>query len=72
VVEACNLVEEATLLNSKYENMAKFVWRLNNGSNVLVEILEVGRTSTNMKRIGFDNGIVIKEIKVPTNKFFPL
>lgn len=72
MVEACNLVEEATLLNSKYENMAKFVWRLNNGSNVLVEILEVGRTSTNMKRIGFDNGIVIKEIKVPTNKFFPL
>lgn len=72
MVEACNLVEEATLLNSKYENMAKFVWRLNNGSNVLVEILEVGKTSTNMKRIGFDNGTVIKEIKVSTNKFFPL
>jgi len=33
------LQEENTLLNSKLENMTKYVRMLNNGSNVLDEIL---------------------------------
>ncbi len=61
--------EENTLLNSKLENMTKFVRMLNNGSNVLDEILQVGKSSGNMKGIGFDYGIVNKEIKISTKKF---
>ena len=38
-----SLQEENTLLNSKLENMTKYVRMLNNGSNVLDEILQVGR-----------------------------
>lgn len=49
------LEEEIALLNSKLENMTKFVCMLNNGSNILDEILEVGKTSINLKGIGFEH-----------------
>jgi len=65
------LQEENTLLNSKFENMTKSVRMLNNGSNVLDEILQVGKTFRNMKGICFDYGTVNKEIKIPTKKFVP-
>jgi len=52
------LLEENTLLNSKLENITKYVRMLNNGSNVLDEILQVGKTCGNMKGIGFDYGNV--------------
>jgi hypothetical protein len=65
------LQEENTLLNSKLENMTKSVRMLNNSSNVLDEILQVGKTSGNMKGIGFDYGTMNKEIKNPTKKFVP-
>jgi len=42
---------------------------LNNSSNVLDDILQVGKTSGNMKGIGFDYDTVNKEIKIPTKKF---
>jgi len=61
-----SLQEENTLLNSKLENMTKFVRILNNGSNVLDEILRVGKTFGNMKGVGFDYGTMNKEIKIPT------
>jgi len=63
------LQEENTLLNSKLENMTKFVRMLNNGSNVLDEILQVGKTYGNMKGIGFDYRTVNKESKIPIKKF---
>jgi len=63
------LQEENTLLNSKLENMTKSVRMLNNGSNVLDKILQVGKTSRNMKGIGFDYETVNKEIKISTKKF---
>jgi len=67
-----DLQEENTLLNSKLENMTKFVRMLNNGSNVLDEILQVGKTSGNMKGIGFDYDTVNKEIKIPIKNFLSL
>jgi len=66
-----DLQEENTLLKSKLEKMTKYVRMLNNGSNVLDEILQVGKSSGNMKGIGFDYGIVNKEIKIPTKKYVP-
>jgi len=64
-----SLQEENTLLNSKLENMTKYVRMLNNGFNVLNKILQVGKTSGNMKAIDFDYDIVNKEIKIRTKKF---
>jgi hypothetical protein len=51
--------------------MTKFVRMLNYGSNVLDEILQVGKSSGNMKGIGFDYGSLNKEIKIPTKRFVP-
>jgi hypothetical protein len=65
------LQEKNTLLNSKLENMTKYVRMLNNGSNVLAEILQVGKTFGNMKGIGFDYDTVNKEIKILIKKFVP-
>jgi hypothetical protein len=58
-----------SLLNSKLENMTKYVRMLNNGSNVLDEIRQVGKTYGNMKGIVFDYGTVNNESKIPTKKF---
>jgi hypothetical protein len=65
------LQEENVLLKSKLENLTKSVRMLNNGSNVLDEILQVGKSSENMKGIGFDYGTVNKEIKIPIKNFVP-
>lgn len=43
VLTFTSLEEEVTMLNSKHENMTKYVRMLNNGSNMLDEILEVGK-----------------------------
>jgi len=59
------LQEENTLLKSKLENMTKYVWMLNNGSNALDEIQQVGKSCGNLKGIGFNYGTVNKEIKIP-------
>ena len=45
------LKEEVTLLNSKLENMIKFVRMLNNGSNMLDEIPKVGKMSRHVSGI---------------------
>lgn len=65
------LEEEDTLLNSKLENMKKYICRLNNGWDMLDEILEVGKMSKNMKAIGFDYNFMNKEVEIPTKKFVP-
>lgn len=66
-----HIEEEVALLNSKLENMKKYVCMLNNGSNMLYEILEVGKMSRNMKGIGFDYNSMNKEINIHTKKFVP-
>jgi len=43
-----DLQEENTLLNSKLESMTKSVRMLNNGSNLIDEILQVGKYERNM------------------------
>lgn len=63
------LKEEVTLLKSKLENMTKFIRMLNNGSDVLDEILDVGNMSRNMKGIRFDYNFMNKGIQIPTKKF---
>ncbi|MCH83415.1 gag-protease polyprotein, partial [Trifolium medium] len=65
-----DLKEEITLLNSKLANMIKYVKMLNRGSDMLDEILEVGKRSGDMKGIWFDNNI-IKEIKSVPKKTVP-
>jgi len=62
-------LQDEVIVDLKLENMTKHVRMLNNGYNVLDEILQVGKTSGNMKGIGFDYGTMNKEIKIPTKKF---
>jgi len=64
-------LKEENTLKSKLENMTKSVRMLNNGSNVLDERLQVGKSSGNMKGIGFDYETVNKEIKISTKKYVP-
>lgn len=49
-----DLEEKIALLNSKVENMTKSIRMLNNGSDMLDEILEIGKMLRNLKGIGFD------------------
>lgn len=63
------LEEEVTLLKSKVDNMTKHVCMLNNSSDMLDKILEVGKMSRNMKGIRFDYISMNKGIKIPTKKF---
>lgn len=49
-----SLKDEVTIFNSKLENMTKSVRMLNNGSDMLDEILQVGKGAGNLKGIGFD------------------
>lgn len=48
------LQDEVTLLNSKLENMTKFVRMLNNGSYVLDEVLQVGKVAGDLRWICFN------------------
>src|ERR1044072_3111196 len=48
------LQEEVSLLNSKLEGMNESLRMLNNGSNILDEILKDGKKGRSMKWIGFD------------------
>lgn len=65
------LEEEVTLSKFKLENMTKYVCMLNNGLDMLDEILEVGKISKNMEGIRFDYNSMNKGIKIPTKKFVP-
>ena len=63
------LQEEVSLLNSKLEGMNKSLRMLNNGSNVLDEILEVGKKGRSMKGVGFDYKTTNKEGHNTAKKF---
>lgn len=62
-----SLEEEVAFLNSKLDNMIKFMRMTNNSSNMLDEILEVGKMSRNLKGIGFESN-VNKKGKIPFKK----
>lgn len=49
--------------------MTKFVYMLNNDSDMLDGILEVGENSMNMKAIGLEYSSINKKVKVTTKKF---
>ena len=49
------LKDEVVLLNSKLDNMTKFVRMLNNGSTGLDEILKSGKNVGNIKGLGDGN-----------------
>jgi predicted RNase H-like nuclease (RuvC/YqgF family) len=62
--------EEVTLLKSKLTNMTKSVRMLNKGTNMLEEVLEIGKRSSDKKGLGFDNHIN-EEIKTIPKKTIP-
>ncbi|KAK2402591.1 gag-protease polyprotein [Trifolium repens] len=49
------LKEQVTLSNSKLIEMTKSVRRLNKGTNMLEEVLELGRNPSDKKGLGYDN-----------------
>lgn len=55
------------MLNFKLDNITKFIHVLNNGTNTLYEILEVGER----KVIGIDYSGMNKNIKTPSKKCVP-
>lgn len=59
------MVEEVTLFKSKLDNMTKYVCMMNNGYDMLDEILEIEEK----KDIGFDYNSMNKKIEFPTKKF---
>jgi hypothetical protein len=59
--------EEVTLLNSKLTNMTKFVRMSNKGTNMLDEVLQIGKRSSDTKGLGFHNHIN-KEVKTAPKK----
>lgn len=71
VTTITSLEKKVTLLNPELENMTKFVCMLNNGSNMLDEILEVRKMFRNVIGIGFYYNSMTKETKVSTKKFVP-
>lgn len=58
------LEEEVTLLKSKLGNMTYFVHMLNNGSDILDEILEIREK----KAIGVDYSSMNKKVKFPSKR----
>jgi hypothetical protein len=51
--ENVDLQEEVSLLETKLESMNRSLCMLNNGSNMLDEILKEGRKGRSLKGIGF-------------------
>lgn len=63
--------EENTWLKSQLDNMSKSIHMLNNGSEMLDEILEVEKMYRNMKGIGFESSSMNKKDKTQPKKFVP-
>lgn len=49
------LQDEVTLLTSKLDNMTKYVRMLNNVSDMLEEVIQVGKGSGTLKGVGFNH-----------------
>jgi len=63
------LQNEITLLTFKLDNMTNSVRMLNNDSNMLDEILQVGKGSGNLKGIGFNYQSLKKQGTTSVTKF---
>ena len=66
-----SLQNEVTLLSSKVQNKTKFIRMLNNWSDMLDEILQVGKRTGNLKGIWFNYQSLNKLGKTPVTKFIP-
>ena len=66
-----DLENEVTLLSSKLENRTKCIRMLNNESDMLDEILQVGKEAGNLKGIGFNYQYQNKQGKNSVTKFIP-
>jgi hypothetical protein len=60
-----------TLPTSKLDNITKYVIMFNIGSNMLDEILQVGKSFGNLKGIGFGYQTLKKQSGVSMTKFVP-
>ena len=60
---------EVTLLTSKLDNMTKYVRMLNNCSDMLNEILQIGKGSGNLTGVGFNYQFLNKQGRVLKAKF---
>jgi len=58
-------------LSFKHENMTKSIRILNNGSDMLDEILQVGKGAGNLKGINFNFKSLNKQGKTLVTKFIP-
>ncbi|WJX72422.1 hypothetical protein P8452_56307 [Trifolium repens] len=59
------LKEQVTLSNSKLTEMTKSVRMLNKGTDMLEEVLELGRNPSDKKGLGYDNYSNAPEKKIP-------
>ncbi|KAK2374648.1 gag-protease polyprotein [Trifolium repens] len=59
------LKEQVTLSNSKLTEMTKSVRMLNKGTDMLEEVLELGRNPSDKKGVGYDNYSNAPEKKIP-------
>ena len=66
-----DLKEEVLLVNSKLDNMTKFVRMLNNGSTVLDEILQTEKNAENVRGLGYAYQTVKNRGENPEVKFVP-
>ena len=60
---------KVTLLTSKLESMTKSIRMLNNGSDVLDEILQIGERGGRFTSIGFNYQFLNNKRKPPVTKF---
>ena len=58
-------------MSFKHENMTKSIRILTNGSDMLDEILQVGKRAGNLKGINFNFKYLNKQGKTPVTKFIP-
>ena len=65
------LKNEVTLKTFKLDSMIKNIRMLNNGTSMLDEILEVGKSARDVTRIGFDYGAATKQNKSTSVTFVP-
>lgn len=58
-----DMKEEVVSLNSKLNNINKFVRMLNNSSDVLDEIIQTSKNAGNVQGLGYDNLVLMNKGK---------
>ncbi|XP_057432974.1 uncharacterized protein LOC130725802 [Lotus japonicus] len=66
-----NLQEEVSVLKSKIEGMIKSVRMLNNGTDMFDLMLESGKTTKDLKGLGYENDSTTNDFKKTTHEFVP-